>query len=93
MKKKSSHTSLPWKTTPLKNIVRASNNKVIATLVKGGRPEKELTANARFIVKAANYHDRLVDFLDSFLGAADIWTNEKLKTEAEQLLAEIEGEK
>lgn len=46
-----SHTKGDWRATLINTIV-AKSGKVIATLTKGGRPQKELTANAHLIAAA-----------------------------------------
>lgn len=47
-----SHTKGEWRATPINTIINAKTKKVIARLARGGRSQKELTANARLIAAA-----------------------------------------
>ena len=63
------NTKIPWRLTPRLTITDTVSPKghVIAEIKKGRRSQREMTANARFIIKAVNNHDALVSALEKIV--------------------------
>lgn len=70
---KMEYTKGKWRRTHINTIVNAQTGKQIATVVKGGRSMKELTANARLIASASAM-DKILRLLA--LGEAKMEVNE-----------------
>ena len=66
MSKKQKHTPLPWKVALLGELIVGPSERVIAAcafLADGVGGPDEITANAKFIVRACNSHYQLVEAL------------------------------
>lgn len=95
MSQEASHSDLPW-------IVEETNGKIyiingygtLAWIGPCGRPDEEDKKNAKFIVKAVNNHEALVDVIGRLIQAGTSLHAPSIMgatNEACALLAEIKG--
>jgi len=90
----SKHTPTPWALDKYGDVVHSAKGQVCITAfaLSCGPRNKEAEANARHIVKAVNYHERLREALDDLYSIAYAYAPHRASvTRAAELLTELDN--